>query len=1120
MRTNNLVISIICLGWLSACGGGSSGSSTGPAPVTPNNSAPVANIASPQTVVLNETIVLDGSQSSDAENDSLTYAWSVISQPSSSDLSLSGDSASRASFIPSVAGQYVFGLQVNDGQISSTLTTVTLTVNPPPTPPQAIPGANQTVSVGETVLLNGSASTAGNGGTLVYTWTLQNSPSGSNVQLENSSQPVLSFVPDVIGEYTFQLIVNNGQLISLPSAVSITAESADNPPQGKIPPALSARLGEKVFLDASFFTEQSGAPLTYSWNILEIPQNAKIELSDSQSIQPSFVPLLSGTYTFSVVASNGNKVSEPAVVQVNIASENLLPTADAGVDQSVLVNTLVQLDGTNSADLDGDSLTYTWAFTKVPADQTVSLDNPSLISPSFTPNTVGDYTLSLIVNDGVTDSVADTVTISVVPLNRPPVAALNELSDITLGASVDLDGSQSTDLDGDSISFRWSLVAKPDDSLLDFSETIVDEFSFLPDVSGAYVVQLIVSDGALESIPVTRLFNVLPPNTAPVADAGFDQEGLQNSELILDGSASFDPDGDALTFAWSVLEQPVGAAVELSDVTAVRPVFTPTELGTYIFALTVSDSVDVSAEVRVSITVKPLNTLPVAKITGVLDGKVGAVIELSGETSFDLETPLTKYTWRLVGPEGSSTNLAATQGLTTSFTPDLAGTYEVFLRVNDGTQDSEEQSQVLTITDVENSVNLPPTANAGNDQSVLVGQLVTLDGGLSSDIDGDTLAYNWSLTLKPEGSLTNLSNSTTVAPSFIPDLPGTYLVQLTVDDAQVRNERVITNVASVVIIANQENSAPIAHAGDAQSLLQGVVVQLNGEQSTDPQGDTLTFTWRFVTRPESSVAELSNPQIADPVFTADVVGEYVLGLIVNDGEFDSPLEQVIVRVSAQNAPPIAKINEIENAYRYAPVTLDGSLSTDVNDDLLSFSWSILAPGSTEFAEQDSQSAELTFTPVLPGQYTAVLTVSDGEFSAQDQYTFDVTDNLVLLRANAIQPTQVNQLTIGQEAFLTVVDTILVSQGEVLTIIDDLDLLAFGRDYTISNLRVQTSDSTILYRPIVNIQDGQVITDGEALNILINSTLTNGELVEYRVQFTIAETGQQILLRYAVIVNAL
>ena len=61
------------------------------------------------------------------------------------------------------------------------------------------------------------------------------------------------------------------------------------------------------------------------------------------------------------------------------------------------------------------------------------------------------------------------------------------------------------------------------------------------------------------------------PNTPPVADAGQDQTVTVGQTVILDGSGSFDADGDPLMFAWSFVSVPAGSAAQLSDPTAVMP---------------------------------------------------------------------------------------------------------------------------------------------------------------------------------------------------------------------------------------------------------------------------------------------------------------------------------------------------------------------------------------------------------------------------------------------------------------------------------------------------------------------------------------------------------------------
>ncbi len=79
--------------------------------------------------------------------------------------------------------------------------------------------------------------------------------------------------------------------------------------------------------------------------------------------------------------------------------------------------------------------------------------------------------------------------------------------------------------------------------------------------------------------------------------------------------------------------------------------------------------------------------------------------------------------------------------------------------------------------------NIRPYADAGSDQTVIEGVLVSLDGGNSSDLDGDNLTYHWTLYSQPVGSTASL-DSTDVQTSFTPDVPGIYYAALTVNDGQ------------------------------------------------------------------------------------------------------------------------------------------------------------------------------------------------------------------------------------------------------------------------------------------------------------------------------------------------
>ena len=94
--------------------------------------------------------------------------------------------------------------------------------------------------------------------------------------------------------------------------------------------------------------------------------------------------------------------------------------------------------------------------------------------------------------------------------------------------------------------------------------------------------------------------------------------------------------------------------------------------------------------------------------------------------------------------------------------------------------------------------NSAPTADAGNSRSVFVGETVTLDGGGSSDPDGDNLRYSWSLAFAPHASKAALSNTSSQKVTFTIDQPGTYAANLTVDDG---HGGTATNSVSITTVA-------------------------------------------------------------------------------------------------------------------------------------------------------------------------------------------------------------------------------------------------------------------------------------------------------------------------------
>ncbi len=97
--------------------------------------------------------------------------------------------------------------------------------------------------------------------------------------------------------------------------------------------------------------------------------------------------------------------------------ENNAPTAVASADLFVvMVNKQITLDGSKSQDADGDPLTYIWSIDDSPDGSVAKISNTTVVSPTFTPDMSGNYKISLTVNDGITNSVADKIIITAAPL--------------------------------------------------------------------------------------------------------------------------------------------------------------------------------------------------------------------------------------------------------------------------------------------------------------------------------------------------------------------------------------------------------------------------------------------------------------------------------------------------------------------------------------------------------------------------------------------------------------------------------------------------------------------------------------------------------------------------------
>lgn len=401
------------------------------------------------------------------------------------------------------------------------------------------------------------------------------------------------------------------------------------------------------------------------------------------------------------------------------------------------------------------------------------------------------------------------------------------------------------------------------------------------------------SDSSNDTSPIDN------SNTAPIANAGDDLSITLNQRVTLSGVNSSDPDGDALTFQWSINSKPATSNLTLSNDNQSEITLTPDVVGHYEISLVVNDGQLSSPADTVIITVEEVvaqNNPPTANAGQDISALLSQSITLSGSNSTDPEGDALTFLWTLVTkPAGSTLNLTNTDLPQLTFMPDIVGDYELSLIVNDGEFDSSPDLIVVTIEN--SSSNTTPVANAGSDITIPLEQSVTLSGSNSSDVDGDELSFLWTLTNKPNDSALNLTNVNSVNITFTPDIIGTYQLSLVVNDGEQDSD---ADNVTVTVLSNTSNSAPIANAGNDTSIDLQQSVTLSGNNSSDPEGDALTFMWTIQSKPNDSLLVIENPTLSQITLTPDTHGEFEMSLIVNDGTLSSPSDTVRVTVQNQN----------------------------------------------------------------------------------------------------------------------------------------------------------------------------------------------------------------------------
>jgi hypothetical protein len=487
-------------------------------------------------------------------------------------------------------------------------------------------------------------------------------------------------------------------------------------------------------------------------------------------------------------------------------------------------------------------------------------------------------------------------------------------------------------------------------------------------------------------------------NTAPIAVAGPAQSAVQGTLVTLDGSASADANGDALSYLWTLTLRPTGSAAALNGATTAKPSFAPDLPGVYSASLVVNDGrVNSSTIASVSITVTPD---PVAQADRALAtaAKLGAVVDLAANTlrlewtdSFPAGTSYRVESQErpdaafgpvetLAGSGGTGAAMAWTRALTVSTT------YRVQALVS---------GRTVSLLTSQGAPSVAVTVPGGTPQ-ILVNMTEPLSGSAQLAVgDGSTSptyrAVTWYADLKLVGTGA-ASPGNPVSWNTATATNGAHLILARVEtspDARLELRRTLnvvnSNLAVNASVSGKTGSINVDVRASSQYGIAKVEAAVDGKPLPT------------LTTPNACSARFGCGTAFDAYrFTLDAsaLGSGSHVMVVTATDLAGARQQATVQVPVANPPQLSLTSPVDGAFVNGTLLVSGAASTDKTGAVTVVAtlgdYPVLQTSTPAF------NTSFSLSGLAPGAYTLTLRATDSAgISTQLQRTVTVASSSAL-----------------------------------------------------------------------------------------------------------------------------